>query len=58
VISGEGQYRRWIIAVWLVELIIIILRLAEIVDDVAQMEKELSAASSSKSAIILSGTSD
>ena len=40
-IASEGNYRRRIIAVRLVELIIIILYLTKIVDDVAQMEKEL-----------------
>jgi hypothetical protein len=40
-IASEGKYRRRIIAVRLVELIIVILYLTKIVDDVAQMAKEL-----------------
>ena len=39
-ISGERDDRRRIIAVRLIELVVIILRLAETVDDIAEVEEE------------------
>ena len=40
VIAGNRKDRRWIIAEWIVELIVIIPRLAEIIDDIAEMIEE------------------
>jgi hypothetical protein len=39
-IAGDGKYRTVVFAKWLVELIVIILRFAEVVDHIAQVKKE------------------
>src|SRR5437879_11924819 len=40
VVAGDGEDRRCVIAEWFVELVVVILRFAEVVDDVAQTEKK------------------
>jgi hypothetical protein len=60
VVAGDGKYRRGVITIGIVELIVIILSFAKAVYDIAQMkEKEGTerGSVSSKSPTILSATS-
>ena len=40
-IAGDGKDRRWIVAVGLIELIVVVVPFAEVIDDVADVDQQV-----------------